>query len=151
MNGRAEPLKMQPSRRYTIYAVTIGVWLTGVLWLIYHYFLATQGKFGRVANPLELWWLKLHGAFSFAAIFAIGLLWSSHILRGWNVNWRRWSGGTLAGAAIVLTLTGYGEYYIDGQTWRDWNGVIHWVVGLAALAAFFIHWLSKSLPKRVKS
>src|SRR4051812_29690046 len=105
MNGRTEPLKMETTKRYTVYSVAIGVWLTGVLWLIFHYFLRTKTNFGMKNHPLELWWLKLHGAFSFGAIFVLGLLWGSHIVRGWNVNWRRKSGGTLAGTGIVLTLT----------------------------------------------
>src|SRR6185437_5330155 len=79
MNEKAGPLKMERTKRYTVYTAAIGVWLTGALWLIFHYFLQTKGKFGMQQNPLEIWWLKLHGAFSFASIFALGLLWGSHI------------------------------------------------------------------------
>ena len=62
------------------------------------------------------------------------------------MRWRRWSGGWLAGTTIFLTLTGYALYYIGSKEILDWVGVAHWAVGLAALALFLIHWLSKSRP-----
>jgi hypothetical protein len=150
MSERTEsgPLKLPRLRRYTLYGVCMGVWLTGAVWLIYHYFLRTQGRFGLVNNPLEVWWLRLHAAFSFWAIWMFGLLWGIHIVRGWNANWRRWSGGTVVGFAAVLILTGYGLYYITGESWRSWTSLTHWILGLAALAVFFVHWLSKSMPRR---
>lgn len=149
MSERIErgPLKLPKLRRWTVYAISFATWLTGVLWLIYHYFMTTEGRFGPVTHPLEPIWIRLHAAFSFFAIAILGLLWGVHILRGWHANWRRWSGGTLVAIFIVLTVTGYGLYYALDEQWRNWTSLIHWVVGLAAIAAFFIHWLSKSRPK----
>lgn len=140
------PLRLPRTRRYTLYFIAIGVFVTGGLWLIYHYFLRTPGPFGFKNNPLEVWWLKLHGGFSFASMWIFGVLWSVHVVRGWNMRWRRWSGGFLTGFVLALILTGYGLYYIDSREWREWTSIVHWVVGLASLALFFIHWLSKSMP-----
>jgi len=141
-------LRFAKSRRYTIYFISIGVFVTGVLWLIYHYFLREMGPFGYRNNPLELWWLKLHGGFSFASLWVFGLLWSVHILRGWNMRWRRWSGGALVVTMVLLTITGWGLYYFDSREWREWTSIVHWVIGLLALALFFMHWLSKSSAHR---
>ncbi len=153
MSDRIErgPLRLPKVRRWTVYGVSLACWLTGVLWLIFHYFLRTEGKFGFQAHPLEIWWLKFHGIASYWTVWLFGMLWVVHILRGWNANWQRWSGGFLTGFAFVLTITGLGLYYITGQTWREWTSIIHWVLGLAAIAAFFIHWLSKAQPKRVET
>ena len=142
------PLKLQRGSRYTLYTISIGVWVTGGLWLIFHYFMRTQGPFGFSNNPLEIWWLRLHGGFSFASLWVFGLLWNVHVVRGWNMRWRRWSGGFLTGVMFVLTLTGFGLYYLVSKDWREWTSIIHWVVGLGALAAFLIHWLSNSMPRR---
>ena len=142
------PLKLPKYRRWTVYFVSFGVWLTGAVWLIYRYFLRTEGRFGQVRDPLEAWWLKAHGLFSFWTIWIFGLLWSVHIIRGWNVNWRRWSGGFLAGFTFVLTITGYMLYYVDSTKWRAGTSYVHWILGLIALVVFLIHWLSKSMPKR---
>ena len=70
------PLKLPKIRRWTVYFVSFGVWLTGAVWLIYRYFLRTEGKFGQVRDPLEAWWLKAHGLFSFWTLWIFGLLWS---------------------------------------------------------------------------
>jgi hypothetical protein len=141
-------LRLPRGRRYTLYAIAIGVFVSGALWLIYHYFLRTAGPFGLRSDPLEAWWLKIHGAFSFAAIWICGVLWSVHIVRGWNMRWRRLSGGLLAAATLLLTLSGYGLYYIDSRWWREQIGILHWAIGLAAPLIFFIHWLSKTMPRR---
>lgn len=140
------PVRLPTTRRYTLFFIATGVYLTGVLWLIYHYFMRTEGQFGLQNHPLEVWWLKLHGAFSFGSLWIFGVLWSVHIVRGWNMRWRRWSGGTMVGIALFLTLSGYGLYYFEAREWLDLTSILHWAVGLAALVMFFIHWLSKSMP-----
>jgi hypothetical protein len=151
MSERLErgPLKLPRGRRWTVYGVAFATWFTGVLWLIYHYFLTTEGRFGPQTHPLEPWWKTIHAGVSFFAIGILGLLWGVHILRGWNANWRRWSGGTLATFFFVLSVTGFALYYIYmiDEGWRAWTSIIHWVLGLASIGAFFVHWLSKSRPK----
>ena len=143
---RRGPLSMSARRRWILYVVDGGVWGTGVLWLIYHYFLRKQGPFGFVNNPLEHWWIVAHAALSFGAIWLFGLVWA-HVAGGWSMRWRRWSGGTLFGVLTVLIFSGYGLYYIDSQKIHSWVSILHWGVGLAALAAFVIHRLSKSAPR----
>lgn len=140
------PLRLPKVRRYTVYFISIGTFVTGALWLYYHYFMRKQGQFGFQNNPLESLWQILHAGFSFAAVWALGWLWTTHVMRGWNMRWRRWSGGSLVGISIVLTVTGYALYYIGSRQWREWTAIAHWAIGLVALAIFLIHWLSKSLP-----
>ena len=144
--GERGPLRLTRNRRLAVYIVGLGVWVTGVLWLIFHYFFETEGPFGYESHPLEKTWLILHAGFSFAAVWVFGMLWAIHIVRGWNMKWRRKSGGTMVGVLFVLTISGYALYYIDSQEVDDWTAIFHWVVGLAALVLFFIHWLSKSRP-----
>jgi hypothetical protein len=141
-------MKLPLSLRVTVYAICAGIWLSGLAWLIFHYFLRTEGPFGFRNNPLEAWCLKAHGAFSFATLWVLGRMWALHVVRGWNMRWRRWSGGNLMGAAFLLILTGYGLYYLDGRAWRNWTGIVHWTVGFTALALFFAHRGSTATPRR---
>jgi hypothetical protein len=90
------PMRLPRIRRYTVYFITIGVFVTGALWLFYHYFMRKEGPFGFQNNPLESLWQILHAGFSFASVWALGWLWTTHIMRGWNMRWRRWSGASLA-------------------------------------------------------
>ncbi len=134
--------------KWFVYSAAIGVWASGALWLLFKYFMRMEGEFGPEHNPLEPLWQKLHGVFGYYAMFAIGLLWSIHVVSGWSARWRRLSGGTLFGIAVFLAISGVALYYISDQDWRDWTGVVHWAVGLAVLAVFLIHWLSRSRPSR---
>jgi len=140
------PLRLTRNRRVALYVTAVGVWITGALWLIYHYFMQTEGPFGFQSHPLEKTWLELHAAFAFSSIWIFGMLWAIHIVRGWNMNWRRWSGGAMVAVMLALTISGYMLYYVESQLTADWTSIFHWVLGLAALAFFLIHWLSKSRP-----
>jgi hypothetical protein len=144
---RGRSLKLTRAYRLSIYTIAWGTWLTGVLWVIYHYFMRVKGQFGFKENPLEEWWLIGHGAFAVGATFLFGYLWRPHIVAGWYLHWRRWSGGSLAGTTIFLILTGYALYYIGGPEWLNWTSIVHWAVGIAAIALFFVHWLAKSRPR----
>ena len=128
-----------PSRRWGLYIVGAGVWLSGGLWLLYHYFFECQGEFGPTANPLEPWWLKLHGAFAFAAVWVFGLLWGVHITKGWPHKRRRWSGGALTGVFALLIVSGYLLYYLGDDKVRPIVSILHWGIGLACPIFFFVH------------
>ena len=56
-----------PHKR-ALYAVFVLLWLSGALWLAFHYFLRVAAEFGATAHPLEIWWLRLHGMMGFAAL-----------------------------------------------------------------------------------
>jgi hypothetical protein len=130
-------------RRWTLYIIGSGVWLTGGLWLLFHYFLVKQGEFGPAANPLEPWWLKLHGAFAFAAVWLFGLLWGIHIAKLWPNKRKRWSGGILTTVFFALILSGYLLYYAGDDRFRPLISVAHWGIGLACPIFFIWHRLKR--------
>lgn len=126
-------------RRIALYVICLGVWVSGGLWLLFHYFLAKQGEFGPTANPVEPWWLKLHGAFSFAALWLFGLLWGIHITKLWPHRRSRWSGGGLTGIFALLVVTGYLLYYVADDRARSFISALHWVIGLLSPLVFCWH------------
>jgi hypothetical protein len=143
--------EIRPSRRrrYVIYGAGLGLWLTGAVWLIFHYFVIREGKFGEpLTNPEEEWLIFADAAFSFAAVWLFGLLWDIHVVRAWKTRWRRRSGGTLFGVVAWLTVSGLLLYHVVADTPRYWLSLLHWTIGLATLAVFLVHLLSKSAPRR---
>ncbi len=132
-------VRIARTRRWQLYVVGIGVWFTGGIWLLFHYFLGKQGDFGPVENPLTPWWLRLHGAFAFAAIWIFGLLWGTHVTIAWPRRRRRWSGGVLAGVFAFLIVSGYLLYYVGSDTIRPIISVLHWGIGLVCPVFFFLH------------
>lgn len=126
-------------RRWALYIVGVGVWSTGGLWLLFHHFLVRQSEFGPTENPLEPWWLKLHGAFAFAAVWIFGLLWGVHITKAWPHKQRRWSGGILTVVFVLLVLSGYLLYYVGDDRIRPVISLLHWGIGLACPTFFAWH------------
>jgi hypothetical protein len=133
------PARLSRLRKWGVYGVAIGIWASGVLWLGLHYSLRVKSEFGFQTNPGEPWMLKLHGAFAFAALVGLGLLWGVHILNGWFSHRRRRSGGIVFGLACFLGLSGYLLYYVGEDDFRDVVSVAHWAVGIAAIGFFLWH------------
>ena len=141
---RRRPARLTRRRRLGVYVIGLGVWLSGTLWLLFHYFAVQTGPFGPEPHPLESWWLKLHGAFAFATLWIFGLLWGVHLVKGWSAGQRRWSGGLLVGALLWFVISGYLLYYVGDDDVRAVLSVLHWASGLAAPALFLVHRFQRS-------
>ena len=130
----------------------LGLWATGAAWLALHDFVVRQGEFGPQRSPLEPWMLKLHGAFAFLAIWTVGLLCGRHVVNGWRDGRRRWSGSVALAVLGVLTATGYLLYYVADDAPRATVSALHWIIGLAAPAAYLLHRLagSRRRPPRTR-
>lgn len=131
--------RMRPGRRRLVNAIGLGVWASGVLWLVFHTFLQVKGEFGLGPHPLEPWWLKLHGAFAFAALWTFGILWGVHVGQGWAQGRRRWSGSVLFGVLLALIVTGYLLYYAGSDEARAAVSIAHWAIGLPILPLYLAH------------
>lgn len=142
-----EPVRQTEKRRWLIYGIGLGLWASGTLWLVFHYFMQEQGEFGPAPNPLEHWWLAAHGLFGFATLWLLGLLWGRHIVSAWKTGRQRISGGLLFGFLIVLIVSGYLLYYTGGDETRSIVSLIHWTIGLALPLPFLVHRFLKGFPQ----
>lgn len=77
------------------------------------------------------WSLKPHGAAAFAALFQLGAVGPEHIRQAWMHGANRLAGGIFSVAAGLLVVTGYGLYYVNGETLRHLALASHWGCGLA--------------------
>ena len=134
---------MPSSRKLLVQLAAAAVWLTGLAWLILHYWFSVQGEYGPEANPAEPWMLRAHGAAAFLSLWVFGLLWGLHILPAWSRHQRRWTGSALTAAALVLILTGYLLYYVGDENLRTDTSIVHWMLGILALLAFLAHGLRR--------
>ena len=125
--------------RYLVWPIVVGVWASGVLWLVFHDFLTRRGEFGLAAHPLELWWLRAHGAFAFASLWLLGFLSVAHVAGRWVWRRQRGSGLTLLAIYIWLVITGYLLYYAGGDQFRAAVSLGHWTVGVATLFFLLLH------------
>lgn len=124
------PIRLPKPHKQAMYGVFILLWLSGALWLGFHYFLRSAGEFGEVAHPLEIWWLRVHGLMAFAMLVALGSVLPIHVRRAWHLHKNRWSGAGMMAVLLWLTLTGYALYYFSSDENEAWLPLLHWVVGL---------------------
>lgn len=132
-------LRLSPRHRRFVYGAFAAIWASGVLWLIFHYFLPRQGEFGAEPHPLEAWWLRLHGAAAFFALWLGGLVWIVHVRHGLARPKRRVTGIALIAMFGVLAASGYLLYYASDDALRDAVRLVHWLVGLALIVPFLLH------------
>ena len=115
------------------------LWLSGVAWLLLHFYAPIESDFGPEANPLEPWMLKAHGLAMIAALLAIGGLLTAHVTAGWEIRQQRVRGIAIGATVLVLIATGYLLYYAGNQQLRASASAIHWILGLGSPAIFLWH------------
>jgi hypothetical protein len=116
-----------------------GLWLSGVIWLLFHYFFMRDTAFGPQPHPLEIWTLRLHAAFGFFALWSFGMVWSAHIVGGWYTRRQRWSGGSAFAVLGLLVISGYLIYYLIDDEWHSGVALVHWIVGLSLPCFMALH------------
>jgi hypothetical protein len=132
-------IHLRPRSKLWINCVGAGVWISGAAWLIARYVVKSQDALGLQNTSSEVWWLRVHGAFAFLALWTGGLLWGVHVVRAWKRGHHRWSGGALFTVLSILIVTGYLLYYVGNEGVRDIISWIHWILGLAIPVAYLIH------------
>jgi hypothetical protein len=130
--------------RLLINVVGAGLWASGGLWLIFHYFMQGQGEWGPEPHVLEPWWLRVHGAFAFMALWTAGLVFAAHIAGAWATGRRRATGIVLAAWLGMQAVTGWLLLYAgDDGVWSVVSPT-HWIAGLALPVAYAMHrWLQR--------
>ncbi len=128
-----------------------GLWLSGTVWVLLHYFGQIEGEFGPSVHPLEPLMIKLHGLVLIPALMGIGAMMVAHIPKGWTHRSQRLHGVSLLAVLGLLIASGYLLYYAGGERLREWTSVIHWMIGLALPVVFIWHWLHGVSLRRGKT
>ncbi|NOT18023.1 MAG: hypothetical protein HOP20_08170 [Sulfuriferula sp.] len=133
------PIRFPKPHKRVLYAAFILLWSSGALWLIFHYFMRTEGDFGMTAHPLEIWWLRLHGLMVFSMLVAVGSVLPVHVRRAWHLHKNRATGLFMSMVLLWLAMTGYALYYFSSDDNEAWLPLLHWIVGLALPLMLIVH------------
>lgn len=125
------PIRFTAPHKKFLYSVFSLLWLSGALWLLFHYFMRVPGEFGITPHPAEIWWLRLHGLMVFAVLVALGSVLSNHARRAWQLKKNRYSGLLLKVLLLWLAITGYALYYFASEGNENWLPVLHWGAGIS--------------------
>lgn len=137
--GHPHPrLQQRLSRQHElwVYGTGAALSLSGIGWLICHDLLRGPGP---DPHPLEVWWLRLHGAALLGFLTVLGTLMPAHMAYGWRHRMNRGTGIPLVVMVGFLTLTGYGLYYLVDDGWRSWTSLLHWGAGLLVIGLLVLH------------
>lgn len=136
-------------RRRWLYAAFALAFLSGVLWLVFHYFLQQPGEFGPQPHALEIWWLRLHGGAAFVMLWYAGIVWGTHARPALKHGAeRKRSGLGVVALLALLGISGYLLYYLVDDDWRDVARVVHWSLGLALALALGVHLIGVRRARR---
>ncbi|MSQ59784.1 MAG: DUF4405 domain-containing protein [Betaproteobacteria bacterium] len=122
-----------------IYSVFGVLFVSGALWVLFHYFVKIEGEFGPTIHPLEPWWLKIHGAAVMVFLFLLGTLLLSHMETAWCIGRNIPTGVAFVSFNLILVVSGYMLYYFGGETARPIISLVHWVLGMAAPVIIGVH------------
>lgn len=132
---RESAFRLSPRRRWLVYGVFAALLVTGLAWLVLH-FLDDGSEGGTLALA---WSMKLHGAAAMAVLYLFGMLWAPHIRNAWMRKRNRLAGALLGSLALMLVVTGYALYYVNGQLLRQSAEYLHWSAGLLSCVALWVH------------
>ncbi|MET3107993.1 phosphoglycerol transferase MdoB-like AlkP superfamily enzyme [Oxalobacteraceae bacterium GrIS 2.11] len=138
---RARPasFRLEKWHRFLLYGLVFMLTLSGLLWLVAHFFMQGTNEFGVSISPLEHWSMQLHGALIVPFSFMIGSLLLQHMRRAHQARKNRWSGWFMLSLLSWLTITGYGLYYLASEENRPIWSVLHWLVGCGLPLLLWVH------------
>jgi cation transport ATPase len=136
---RPSGVRLSPSHERWVLSLSVALLISGALWLVFDYFISVPGEFGERRHPLEVWWLRVHGAAAIAFLIVLGTMLPIHIRRAWQLRRNYRTGGVMLSVVTVLVITGYGLYYASGENLRIWISAVHWGIGLFGMAALILH------------
>lgn len=132
-------LRIERWHRHLVYGVVLLLTGSGIAWLLAHYFMRRFGEFGETIHPLEPLSMKLHGAAAMAMLFIAGSVMNSHIRRALRAGRNLMQGWLLLVSLVLLTLSGYGLWYLANEESRVVWSLTHWIIGLAFPALLVWH------------
>ena len=132
-------LRIERWHRRCVYGSLIVLFVTGVIWLVARNFLRQAGQFGESVNPLEPYAMKVHGAGAMLMLFFVGSLLNNHIRRALKARRNLVSGWSMITTLTVVTVTGFGLYYLATDTDRAVWSTVHWGIGLILSATIIVH------------
>lgn len=133
------PIRFAASHKNILYTVFSLLWISGALWLVFHYFMHVPGEFGITPHPAEIWWLRLHGLMVFAVLVALGSVLPNHARRAWQLNKNRSSGLMMKVIFLWLAISGYALYYFASESNENWLPVLHWGAGISMPLMLVLH------------
>lgn len=130
------------TKDFIIYSMIFFIlFISGIVWLLLHYFYNINGEFGLESHPFESKVLCIHGFAAFAFMFIFGNIWAIHAKHGIQKKIKRNFRSGIANVIIfsLLSITGVILYYTGSDMIRYIVSLVHWVSGIAVFIVVILH------------
>lgn len=134
-----QQFKLEAWHRFALYGMVAALFISGLAWLLAHFFLRVASEFGESNHPLEHWSMQFHGALILPLSFLAGGLLFQHMRRAHRAGRNRNSGWSMIVLLLWLALTGYALYYFASENLRPYWSLVHWVAGCALPLLLWLH------------
>jgi hypothetical protein len=115
------------------------LWVAGAAVFVLQHFFAANTEFGPAPNPAVAPLLVVHGIVAVLVTFLFGFVAAAHVRVMWRVGADRASGLWLLWLVAILIVTGFAGFFLVNDSVRDWNGLLHGLLGLALIAPWLVH------------
>ena len=133
-----------PAHRRFLLLTCAGLAVTGLAWT----WIDLRHGFGPLDDAslqaARAWLGRTHGAFAMLGLAAFGSVAATHVSCNWSAGSRRGSGMALVAMCCMLAVSAYFLYYGSDDTLRAASAWAHIAAGIAATAAFALHWLMRN-------
>ena len=132
---------MSAFERWLLWCSTAAVAVTGIVFGWMKHFLKSDDPYAVVHHPLQPLFLKLHVLAAPVLVFALGVVYTRHVVRQWRAGRAR---GRPSGIGIVATLlpmvlSGYLIQTVSSESWLFRVAMLHVGASLAYLAVLLVH------------
>lgn len=137
---RGNEIRLSQTQQAWVYSTFAILFLSGVLWIVFHFFVSTAGTFGPAEpSAVEPASLQIHGAAAMAFLIVLGSLIPGHIRGGWLARKNFKNGIFFLLLNAVLIVSGYGLYYASGENVRLFIEWVHLIIGVGVAPALAWH------------
>ena len=132
-------MRYSPRLRVGIHLAFGVLWLAGAAVFVLKHFFPASTEFGPAPNAAAAPLLVVHGIVAVLVTFLFGLITAAHVGAMRRVGADRASGLWLLWLVAILIVTGFAGFFLVGDSVRDWNGLLHGLLGLALIAPWLVH------------
>ena len=122
---------------------------TGVIYAVMRYLLEPTNEWAVVNHPWQPHIQHFHVLVAPALVFAVGLIWSTHVLSKLrNGRKGRVSGLSLLVGFAPMVVSGYAIQVAVGEGWRLAWVVVHLITSALWIVAFLLHFVRTLIARR---
>ena len=131
-------LQLSRRHRWSLYAVVLVLFLSGVIWIVLHQ-LDEAGNSQGLWRELKPSLMTVHGLVAAGFVLLFGTLLPVHVRHSWHARRNRANGVFFLSIVSTLTLTGYLLYYLGNERLRAWCSNVHLWLGAVIPLLLVLH------------